>query len=391
LNTKPFSGRKSDLICPANAFELNFAPSLPSYAFSLFWRYTTIRLKIRHFFFNLQISKQDTKKPLVSIGFPVYNGEKYLRISIESILNQSYNDFELIISDNGSTDRTENICKAYARSDSRIQYHRHSANKGAAFNFNYTFQMASGKYFKWAAHDDILTSDFLKSCVEVLEQDASIILCQTQVQVIDQKGILDENHPHNSTRIDNFLSKINSDEAHLRFADLIQFFHPCIDIFGLMRAHILRKTMLIRPFIGSDRILLAELGLRGRFFRIPAPLFYSRSHEDRSIRIDDRLLVARWFDSRDRSRFVMPTWRNFVEYFKTIFRVKLPPKQCIYCCCHLLNYLWLNRGRLKLDIKLAARELAPRWLLASYKRFKSEKAPQPIKNTSNHHQKVRDK
>ena len=336
----------------------------------------------------MQISKQATKKPLVSIGFPVYNGEKYLRISIESILNQSYNDFELIISDNGSTDRTENICRAYARSDSRIQYHRHSTNKGAAFNFNYTFQIASGKYFKWAAHDDILIPDFLKSCVEVLEQDASIILCHTQVQVIDENGSLDENHPHNSTRIDNFLSRINSDEAHLRFADLIQFFHPCIDIFGLMRAHILRMTPLIRPFIGSDRILLAELGLRGRFFRIPAPLFYSRSHEDRSIRINDRLLVARWFDSSDRSRFVMPTWRYFAEYLKTIFRVKLPKKQRIYCCCHLLNCLWLNKRRLNLDIKLAVRDLAPRWLLASYKCFKSEKTSQPVKNRNNNDRKM---
>ena len=99
--------------------------------------------------------------PRVSIGLPVLNGEKYVAEALDAILAQSFLDFELIISDNASTDATPDICADYARRDARIRLHRHPSNLGAAPNFNFVFQRSRGEYFKWAAHDDQISSDFI--------------------------------------------------------------------------------------------------------------------------------------------------------------------------------------------------------------------------------------
>src|ERR671915_430558 len=97
-----------------------------------------------------------TLKPLVSIGLPVYNGANYLRKAVETILEQSYESLELIISDNASTDDTADICRDLSARDARIRVSRNAQNVGAARNYNIVFNAARGKYFKWAAHDDVL-------------------------------------------------------------------------------------------------------------------------------------------------------------------------------------------------------------------------------------------
>src|SRR5262245_40295511 len=126
------------------------------------------------------------KHPLVSIGLAVYNGEEYLSDAISSILAQSFTDFELIISDNASTDRTEEICKTYADMDSRIRYSRNETNIGGVNNENLTFRLSKGKYFRLAAHDDVCDPKLIEKCVEVLERDQDVILCQTAIVNIDE-------------------------------------------------------------------------------------------------------------------------------------------------------------------------------------------------------------
>jgi glycosyltransferase involved in cell wall biosynthesis len=126
------------------------------------------------------------KNPRVSIGLPVYNGEKYLAQAIQSALGQTYTDFELIISDNASTDGTQAICEQFAARDQRIQYHRLSENKGAALNFNHVFSLAKGEYFCWLAHDDKLAPDFLQEFVQVLESHPDTVLTYSNVLIIDE-------------------------------------------------------------------------------------------------------------------------------------------------------------------------------------------------------------
>ena len=127
----------------------------------------------------------------VTIGLPVYNGERYLRPAIESILAQSFPHFELVISDNASTDGTEAICRDDADRDERVRYYRNTANLGMSRNFNLTFERATGRYFKWAADDDLLEPQYLARCVQVLDRDPGVILCHSQVRIIDAG---DRNH-----------------------------------------------------------------------------------------------------------------------------------------------------------------------------------------------------
>jgi glycosyltransferase involved in cell wall biosynthesis len=99
--------------------------------------------------------------PKVSIGVPVFNGENYLAQALESILAQDFADFEVIISDNCSTDKTPEICTSFAKRDSRVKYFRNDSNIGASPNYNRTFELSRGEYFKWCAHDDRCGRAFL--------------------------------------------------------------------------------------------------------------------------------------------------------------------------------------------------------------------------------------
>lgn len=136
-------------------------------------------------------------QPRLSIGLPVFNGDKFLNKAIDSLLAQTFEDFELIISDNASTDKTEEICRTYAEKDQRIRYYRNEKNIGCARNFNRVFKLSSAEYFKWAAHDDLHAPNFLMKCVEVLDQNPSVILCHSQVYIIDEYGKFLQNYDLN--------------------------------------------------------------------------------------------------------------------------------------------------------------------------------------------------
>src|SRR5262249_7796964 len=127
-------------------------------------------------------------RPMISIGLPVYNGEAYLRQAVDSILAQTFDDFELIISDNASNDRTEVICREYAAADTRIRYHRQARNHGATWNFRKVVLLSSGKYFLWISCDDLLAPNYAERCVAILEQNPSVVLCYSDPVNIDEHG-----------------------------------------------------------------------------------------------------------------------------------------------------------------------------------------------------------
>jgi glycosyltransferase involved in cell wall biosynthesis len=128
--------------------------------------------------------------PRLSIGLPVYNGQKYLSESLDALLGKSYTNFELVISENASTDSTEEICRRYAAMNSRIRYIRQARNIGAAPNHNVVFQESRGELFKWASHDDLYGRDLLARCVEVLDERPDVVPAHAYKAVIDQAGDL---------------------------------------------------------------------------------------------------------------------------------------------------------------------------------------------------------
>lgn len=281
-------------------------------------------------------------RPRLSIGLPVRNGEDFLEEALESILAQTFEDYELIISDNASTDATEAICSAYAARDDRIQYYRNKEDIGGAPNFNRVFELSSAEYFKWAAHDDICHPDFLLKCIEVLDRDKSFVLCYSLASEIDEKGnFVRKSEPR--TKADSFRPSIRYKEA-LRVG-------PNYPLFGVLRADVLRKTPLIATYAVSDLVLTAELSLYGRFHEIQEVLFFNREHKQRSTRAHDvrvydvRALhrFAVWFDPANTMKIIFPMWRIIAEYLSAIIRPPLPWSERIRSVMALAKVAWPDR------------------------------------------------
>lgn len=256
--------------------------------------------------------------PLVSIGLPVYNGEKFIAEAISSILAQTFKDFELLISDNASTDSTPEVCRRFAIQDSRIRYERLGRNVGAARNFNLLVDRAHGSLFKWAAHDDLLKPEYLEKCVAALKSQPEALLAHSFTVVVDEHGVVKK---HYQNPLNPEFAYQNS-RPHRRFAEMIRGVHACYEVFGVMRTNELRATNLIGPFASSDRVLLAELSLRGKFIEVPEALFVSRDHGDRSVRKYRPQDVGKWFDSSIKRTITMPYWRLHWEYGKAISRAR---------------------------------------------------------------------
>ena len=252
-----------------------------------------------------------------------------------------------MISDNASTDGTADICQKYVELDNRVRYYRNNVNLGAAMNANRTFELSKGKYFKLAAHDDTIAPNYLERCVEALERDTSVVLCHSRVRFIDERGEI-------LTNYDVSLENTASVLPHKRFADLILVDHWCLEIFGLIRSSSLAKTPLFGGYVASDRVLLAELALLGRFYELPEYLFFSRQHQEQSIRALYVNFRGTWFDS-SKTGIAFPHWRIFVEYVKCLGRVPLSATERIACYYSMLRWFGVNVhwARLLVDVILA--------------------------------------
>lgn len=294
------------------------------------------------------------EKSFVSLCIPVYNGEKYLKEALDSILSQTFQRFEIIISDNASTDRTEKICREYLKKDDRISYYRNKMNIGGPRNYNRLVDLASGDYFKWTAYDDILAPEYLEECVNVLDNDSSIILCHSLVNRINENGIIDGNYD------DRKLSKISSGKPHERFGDLIYNRNTCWAIHGVVRTDFLKKTQLHGDYLGADRNFLAEVGLLGRIFEVQKHLFLRRDHPSAYTNIyyskrkqvrNYRTQLAWWKGKNQKNLIVLPTLKLLIELIKVVNRSSLKYLEKLLCYREISRWL-LREGfkQLKHDL-----------------------------------------
>lgn len=263
--------------------------------------------------------------PRVSIGLPVRNGEKYLRLALDSILRQDYVNFELIISDNASDDATPEICREYAAKDPRIRYYRNEKNIGASGNYNRVFELARGEFFKWISHDDECAPSFLRRCIETFE-DASaqtVLVCSRNQKINETGRVL-----HVSG-----LKMKSSPRPSYRLASLIarrDFPHP---VWGLIRSKALHQTRLMGA-VRADEILLAELALLGNFVEIPEELQRWRIHPQNALKIHrtSRQLVL-WHDpNKANSRIFLPDGLAWdLEYFRAIRHIPISGTERLFC------------------------------------------------------------
>jgi len=293
--------------------------------------------------------------PLVSVGVPVFNGEAFLEDAIRSVLAQTLDDLELILCDNASTDRTAEICSDYAARDGRVRYFRNPRNLGAAANYNLAFSHARGRYFKWLAHDDRMLPSFLAKARRILDERADVVLCNTVVAYIDSAGT-------HLGLYDTKLAGADSVSPSERFAWLVLHSHTCVDFFGLIRRDALRGSLLHGSFHGADRALLAQLALRGRMIKLPAPLLAIREHPNRYTRAQRRSGDrAAWHDSNTGGQASFPTWRLYGEYLKMVRREALTPTErsrCYSVLARWWGYNW-NAARAIVDLLAVAAPSAP--------------------------------
>jgi glycosyltransferase involved in cell wall biosynthesis len=301
------------------------------------------------------------REPRVSIGMPVYNAEAFLPETLDSILGQTFQDFEVIISDNASTDATPEICRTYARRDKRIRYEPNETNIGIIGNFNRTFQLSFAEYFKWHAHDDLIAPEFLLHCVELLSTDPKTVLVGTRVGLIEEDGspvsfdaekaMFVTSHGEEiapPTTTDMLASPKRMERFRSVLFDVTGPVHSEF-IFGVFRSEALERTPLIEGYIGAEKVLLARLSLEGRFKEVPMELFYRRYHPRHAGRIGTKkwkelIRIARNYGP-DRRVILFPLARQVRGYLQAITEANISPAEKMRCATIVVEKVAIVGGK----------------------------------------------
>lgn len=282
--------------------------------------------------------------PLVTVGMPAHNGARYVAEAIESILAQTCADLELVIADDASDDGTAEICRAYVARDSRVRYHRNPVRLGLAENHNRVVELARGRFFHWTGADDTHDPRFLERCLIALAAEPEAILAHTALQVIDEAGGtlgIRENRVLGSDSV----------EPARRLAGALFDSPWCSAMYGLFRTEALRRTSLMLPFHGSDRTLLVEAALLGRFAHVPEPLFHNREHAERYTANAERWHTALQSASKPGAA-ALPLWRGALSWLRAIFRHVPGTADRLACLAQVARWLvrWPNPLLLAWDV-----------------------------------------
>ena len=274
--------------------------------------------------------------PKVSIGLPVYNGEKYLREAITSILDQDFTDYELILADNASTDGTEAICREFAAKDARIRYYRNPENIGAGGNFRLTFSLARGEFFKWATYDDVHRPGCLRRLTEVLETaPEKVVLVAPRNEIIDEESALVK-----ARSVEHL--QTTRPTAHGRLSETMSRYALGVAQFGLYRTATLARTRLIDDFPHSDNVLLAELAMLGEIWEVDEILFARRYHLEVSTAINKtKTDFTLWFNPKAKGK-ALKRLLTF-EYMRSALRMPPNPLEKALCLGVVVRHVLLKK------------------------------------------------
>jgi glycosyltransferase involved in cell wall biosynthesis len=290
----------------------------------------------------------------VSIGIPLYNGERYLEGALEALVGQTHQDLDIVISDNASTDRTQEICEAFAALDPRIRYIRQPFNRGAAYNHNFVAREANGEYFRWYAYDDVMGPECLEQCARALDESPDVVLAWPRPSVIDGTGTLvedfcvdlpwDDRTPSSRLR-----SRVVPDDGQVGW---------CFPIYGLARREAFLKCLPMGAYNRSDTVVLAHLALLGGWRELPQRLFFCRVHEDNSTARTPPHEVARWMDPTASPAWSMPTCRAYYGFARAVWRTEMAPMEKLRCAAVVAWWPFIHRhARLMLwDVRVVTND-----------------------------------
>jgi glycosyltransferase involved in cell wall biosynthesis len=274
--------------------------------------------------------------PAVTVGVPVYNSGKYLAETLRSILAQTYTDFELLISDNASTDHSAEICRDFARGDARVRYVRQEHNIGAPRNYNLLVTLARGRYLKWSSSNDLIEPEFLASCVPVLEQRADVVLVYARTRYFDTASGSMRDY---------------ADDLDLQSNDPVERYRQCDRrlnaaanniMNGVIRLSALSASTLHGDYPSSDLALMSELALHGKFVEVPRALFYRRTEPAARFGAGTPGL-HRLYYPHDTSGTARRYWRRLGQMLRGVTRAPLTEAQRVRLYAYIARRAWWNR------------------------------------------------
>jgi glycosyltransferase involved in cell wall biosynthesis len=288
-------------------------------------------------------------EPKVIIGLPVYNGEKFLGAAIESHLSQSFTDFDLVISDNGSTDATSEICAAHASKDKRVKYWRSAENRGILWNHRRVFDAVTNpsQYFRWAGADDIMGPGLLQAMVDALNTRPEVVAVMPDTMNIDVRGEI----IGSMSRVLDLQSSDVFERAH----DVLVANYQHVVAYGLLRASTLR-VMRTRPdYIGWDPVFIWELALRGQVVQTAGPVLLRRFHTGSISRVKTVKEMRKWVEPNAKSGMNFPHWAWAYERVRVLFACPLSRRDRLRIGTFLARVTLWQRGALARDVTQAAR------------------------------------
>ena len=279
--------------------------------------------------------------PRVTVAIPVYNGGRWIQQTIESVLNQTYDDFELVISDNRSTDNTVEICESFAKQDARVRIHQNESNIGAALNFNKAYDLSRAAYFKWASSNDLLAPTMLEKCVDILDSHPDAAIAAPKTQIIDEN---------------NEITSLCQEEMHLISEDPFERFVTFLERVqlnnleqALIRSSVLEKTKLQAVYPGSDMILVAELVARGKVFEIPEYLLSRRLAKSSTTNLMEEHEIATFY-SPTHTRIPHVALRMFFALVSAASRLEVPFRVRAKFYRYAIRHLRWARGQIARDL-----------------------------------------
>jgi glycosyltransferase involved in cell wall biosynthesis len=283
------------------------------------------------------------------IGLPVYNGQRYLSAAVESHLSQSFADFDLIISDNGSTDATPDICRGYASLDERVKYLRSDENRGILWNHRRVLDSieSQSQYFRWAGADDIIEPGLLQAMVEVLDARPEVEGVMPNTKNIDDEG-----------EIIGSMGRV----LDLQFTDVVRRAHDIlvanyqhVVAYGLLRASTLRLMRTAPDYIGWDPIFIWELALRGQIVHLTGPALLRRFHAGSISRVKTVKEMRKWVEPNSKAGMNFPHWTWAYERARVLIATPLPMRTRLRIGIFLARCTMWQRVALMRDVTQAAR------------------------------------
>jgi len=285
----------------------------------------------------------------VIVGLPVYNGQKYLGAAIESHLAQTFGDFDLVISDNGSTDATAEICSDYAKKDERVKYLRSPENRGILWNHRRVMDEigSATRYFRWAGADDVMEPTLLQTMVDVLDTRAEVVAVMPDTKNIDDRG---EVIGAASRTLD-----FQSPDVFQRAHDILVANYQHVIAYGLLRVSTL-NVMRTRPdYFGWDPVFAWELALRGQMVQTEGPALLRRFHVGSISHVKTSKELRKWVEPNSKAGMSFPHWNWTYERARVLMACPMSTRDRLRIGKLVLRDARWQRAKLLRDVTQALR------------------------------------